>query len=306
MIVRGNFSDFFQETMLPALHAIIRNKYRQYPLHYTKIFRMETSTRSIEQTSQVSGVGLFQEIPEGTEIHLDQPVQGFDKTFKHARFGLGVEFSRDTVEDDKIGLIARQTAELARSARETQEIQGASDFNNGFSASFPGPDGKALFATDHPLYKAGGAQSNRAAVSADLDVTSLQLGLTDFETMRDAAGKLIHVPCQKVVVHPANRWLAHELLKSALRPDTANNATNAFQFATDGLPDPFVWRYLTDPDAWFLTAAPEDTELIWFWRRKTYTDSDYEKRTEAACVLTRYRMSHGWSDFYGVWGNPGA
>lgn len=306
MIIRGQFSDFFLETMLPALNTVIWNRYRRYPDQYSQIFDVHTSTRGIEQTSQVSGLGLFTDIPEGAPVRYDQPVQGFDKTFVHSRFGLGFKVSQDVVEDDKINLVAKMAVELGRSAKESIEIDAASTFNNGFDPAYPGPDGQPLFSANHPLVKAGGVQSNILSVPADLDVVSLELALTDFETQKDSSGKLIHVPCSKVVVHPANRWNVHEILRSAMRSDTANNTTNAFQYAVDGLPKPFVWRYLTDPDAWFLCAEPGDTGLLWFWRRKPYTKGDFDFDTETGKTAMRYKKSHGWSDFYGVYGTPGA
>ncbi len=306
MMIRGNFSDFFLETMLPALNQLIWNRFKQYPEQYSKVFDVQTSDRAIEQTSQVSGMGLFAPINEGGPVRYDQPVQGFDKTFIHSRFGLGFKVSQDLVEDDKMGLVAKMARELGRSCRETIELDAVSVFNNGFSGGPTGPDGKVLFASDHPLVKSGGTQSNLLSVAADLDVISLQLALTDFETQRDSSGKLVHVPCRNLVIAPANRWNVMEILKGTMRADTANNTINAFKYAEDGTPEPFIWRYLTDPDAWFLTAAPSETGLIWFWRRKPYTKGDVDWDTETGKTAMRYRKSHGWSDFYGVYGTPGA
>lgn len=292
--------------MLPALNSVIWKKYNEYPEQFSQIFHVETSTRSIEQFSQVSGVGLFTALTEGESVRYDQPVQGFDSTFTHTRFGLGIKFSQDVVEDDKIGLIAKQGRELGRSAKETREISGASTFNNGFDTGYAGPDGKPLFSATHPLVKSGGVQSNLLSVAADLDVTSLQLALTDFETQKDSSGKLIHVPCAKIVVAPPNRWNVNEILHSASRPDTANNVTNAFKYAVDGMPDAFVWRYLTDVDSWYLVGAPSDTGLIWFDRRKPYTKGDFDFDSETAKTAMRYKKSHGWHDFMGTYGTPGA
>lgn len=305
MVIRGQFSDFYLSTMLPALNAIIRNRYNQYPEQYSQMFRVESSDRSIEQFSEISGVSLFGALSEGEPVRYDDPVQGFNSTFTHGRFGLGVMFSQDTIEDDKHGLVAQQSRELGRSARETIEIAAASTFNNGFDGAFPGPDGKALFASDHPLVKSGGTQTNLLAVAADLDYVPLQLALTDFETMKDSAGRLIHAPARKLWHAPANRFQAFELLRSADRPDTANRATNSLKGAEDGLLDPFTWRYLTNPTAWGLAAEPSETGLVWFWRKKPYTKGHFDFDTETAKTAMRYKKSHGFTDFYGVYGTPG-
>lgn len=292
--------------MLPALRAMLWKRYDSYPAQFPKLFQVETSNRGIEQYSGVSGMGNFRSIGEGEPITFDQPVQEFDKTFIHTRFGLGFKVSQDVVEDDRHSLIAKQTRELARSAKESQEIDAASTFNNAFSGSYLGPDGKALCASDHPLVKSGGTQSNLLSVAADLDIPSLELALIDFETQKDSSGKLIGVPCKYVLAAPANRFNIHEILKSTMRSDTANNTTNALQYATDGMPDPFIWRYLTDPDAWFLVSAPGENGLVWFWRRKPYTKSSVDDDTETGKFMMRYKKSHGFYSFYGVYGTPGA
>lgn len=308
MITRAQFGDFFLETMKPALELVIWNRYKRYPQQWTKIFRQETLTNGgIFQTSQISGVGTFRSITEGANITYDRPVQGFDKTFKPARFGLGIQVSQDTVEDDqKARLIPKQATMLANACAESLEIQMASDFNNGFTAgAYVGPDNVALFSASHPLVKAGGVENNLLSVAADFDNESLALALTDYETMLNAEGAKVRLPRPTVVVAPANRWAVAEVIESKMRSDTANNATNAFAYADGGMPDWFVWQYLTDDDSWFLVANPESTEMIVVWRRKPYTTYDFDKQNECGSTMMRYKVDHGWADWYGVYGVAG-
>jgi hypothetical protein len=308
MIIRGAFKDFFLEDMLPALEEVIWNRYKRRAQQWTKIFAQANVTNGgIYQVSQVSGVGLFRSITEGQDVQFDTPVQGFDKTFKPARFGLGIQVSQDTVEDDqKARLIPKQAGMLSNSCAESLEIQMASDFNNGFTAgAYVGPDNVALFSASHPLVKAGGVQSNLLSVAADFDNESLALALTDYETMLNAEGQHIALPRPRVVCAPANRWAVAEVLMSKMRPDTANNATNPLAYAEGGMPDWFVWQYLTDPDSWFLVADPENTGLLTVWRRKPYTRYSFDDKSEVGMTMLRYKMDHGWSDFYGTYGVAG-
>jgi len=132
--------------MRPALEAVIWNKYNRFPTQWSKIFRQDTTVNSIYQTSQLTGVGLMTEIAEGAPVRFDQPVQGYDKTFKPRRWGLGIQVSQDVVEDDtKLKLVAKQGRMLANSAAETQEVSMASILNNGFTTG-TGPDGVVLSA----------------------------------------------------------------------------------------------------------------------------------------------------------------
>jgi hypothetical protein len=265
MMIRGQFSDFYMETMLPAIRAKIFEAQRRKEPKAPKIFRIESSTRSIETTI-------------------------------------------DLVEDDKIGLVGRMATELGNSEVDTREVQAASVFNNAFSTGdYVGRDGAALCSASHPLYKAGGNQSNILGVAADLDVDSLELALTDWELMKRSNGQQVSLPTPRLLIAPANRWRAHEILKGTMRSDTANNTVNAFKFAEDGpVSDIIVWSKLTDADAWFLVAPPESTGLVWYWRVKPYTRGFFDDRNERGGTIRRYKASWGFDDYIGVFGTAGA
>lgn len=303
MQVTGNFSDFYNTTMLANLRAIVDRGYKRRTPQFQKLFHVMSSTRSLEQFSQVSGVGRFQYINEGGKIQYDQPVQGFNSSFTHARWGLAVPTSVDVIEDDKWRLITTMHTDLGISGRETRELQAAALLNNAFTAN--GPDGVPLCSASHPLYKAGGVQSNLMA-AADLGVVSLQLALTAFETQRRPSGELIHVTAAKLVHAPANRFNAYRLTKSAMDPESANNSVNPLKGAEDGMPTPFTYHYLTAPNAWFLMAMPEETGLVWFDRKKPYTKSWTDDETEVGVIGMRYKKSQGITNYIGVLGNPGS
>lgn len=305
MQVTGNYSDFYGETMLPGLRAVIDRGYKKRPTQFTRIFNVNPSAKSIEQFSQVSGVGRFRSIGQGGKIGYDQPVQGFRSTFKHTRYGLAVPTTIDVVEDDEWQLINNMHQDLGWSCAETREIDGSSTLNNAFSGSYLGPDGVALCSASHPLYKVGGVQSNLMA-SADLDMYSLQLALIAFEMQKRPSGELIHVTPKTLIIHPTNRFIAHALTRSKDDPTTADRSTNPLDGAEDGMPSPFVYRYLTAPNSWFLQAEPSDTGLVWFDRKKPYTKSWTDDETEVGVIGMRYKKSHGWNNYIGIVGNQGS
>lgn len=310
MTVRTQFPDLFLAEMLPALDGIIFNRYNKLPPQYTKIFRVMKSNRSIEQTSEVVGLGLLSEVSEGGSVRYDEPVPGFNKTYTHNQFGGGFKMSRIMVDDDKFALIDKLASDLGRSANETRELAAASLFVNGFSSSYPGPDGKPLFATDHPIVKTNGVQSNTLATPADLDQTSIELALTDFRTMRDPSGKKVRVSPERLIVAPQGEFAAMEIMGGAMRSDTSNNTINVLRNRSGVGPfnEVFVWDFLDegDPDAWFISASPEDTELRWYDREKfnTVHDVDFDSRSIKTAGWMRFSL--GWSSFYGIYGCPGA
>jgi|ERR1035437_279945 hypothetical protein len=307
MQIRGQFKDFFNETMLPALNAKIWQTFNAKQPMAKKLLDGMTTTRSIEQFSQVAGVGLPTLVVEGADTPTDTFVNGYNRTFKPAKYGLGVAASQELVEDDKFGIISKRSVALSESIFQAREIQAASVYNNAFDVSnFPGSDAVALISASHPLLKAGGVQANLIAVAADLDVASLEIALTDWELIRDHRGFLQRLSKPRLLTAAQNRWNGAEILKSPMRSDTANHTRNAFQDAENGTPEQLVWPYLTDPDAWFLVAQPTETGMVWLDRKAPYTKSDYTEKSETGTVYLRYRADYGFYSWVGVYGSPGA
>jgi|GEM_PF-868613 len=313
MMIRGQFSDFFYETMLPALNAKIWKSFNAKKAMAKQFLSSDTTTRSIEQYSFMAGVGLPTLVGEGEDTPTDNFVQGFNKTFKPVKYGLGIPASQELVEDDKVGIIGKRSVKLSDSIFQAREIQAASVINNGFALTDSAgnstalPDGKALFASDHPLVKSGGTQSNILSVAADLDVASLELALTDWELIKSHEGFLQMLPTPRVFTASQNRWNVAEILKSQMRSDTANNTANAFKYTENGgVIESLTWAYLTDPDAWGLIGPPDETELLWLDRKAPYTKADYVEKNETGIVYMRYRATYGAYGWRAIYATPGA
>ena len=307
MQVRTQFTDTFLETMLPALRAITMGRYKKFPEQYSQVFNVQDSNRDIEQDTGVTGFGLMPVVAEAEKITYDQVLQGFDKTYRHIDFGLGYLVSHQMVRGDKFGLIRKMALELGKTAAITVETEAVSDFNNGFSTSFLGPDGKPLFSATHPNV-GGGSQRNLASPAVDLDIPSLESAVTDMRSTTDDRNKLVMIPPQKLIVGPSLQFLAATILGGTERSDTANRALNAFKLQSDygRLDKWFVWDYLSDPDAWFVAADGADTSLNFFWYERFNTINDLDFDTRGTKTGGWQAFSHGWSDWRGLWGSAGA
>jgi phage major head subunit gpT-like protein len=304
MYVRQSFPDLSLQSMLPAIDEVVQLKYSQFPDQYSEVFRMETSSRSIEQTTEVTGFGLFQTVPENDNTRYDDPLPGFNKTYNHAQYSLGFKVSKIAQDDDKFGVIKKLATELGRSAKETIEVTAASVWNLGFTAAV-GPDGQSLFSTAHPLV-GGGVQTNRLAYASDPDVTSLQLALTDMRKTVDHRGKKQRIPAKKAIFPADLEFVAAELLGGKDRSDTANNTINAFR-RRSGMPSFdswMVWDYLSDPHAWFIQGDVQDTECRFYWREKFNTVHDVDFDSRGIKTAGWMRFSVGYNGFYGNYGVP--
>ena len=96
------------------------------------------------------------------------------------------------------------------------------------------------------------------------------------------------------------------MLGGSDRADTANRTINAFK-RRSGMPSFdswMVWDYLTNPDAWFLEAEKEDTELRYYDREafNTVHDIDFDSRSVKTAGWMRFSV--GYNGFYGIYGIP--
>jgi phage major head subunit gpT-like protein len=283
--------------MLPAIDEVVMTKYSRYPDEFSEVFRVESSTRSIEQTTEVTGFGQMAVIPEGDTTRYDEALPGFNKTYIHGQYGLGFKVTKVAMDDDKFGVVRKLATELGRSAKETKEVTAANVFNTGFTSS-TGPDGTTLFSTAHPLI-GGGTQTNRLSYATDPDVTSIQLALKDMRKTVDHRGKRLRIPPKKAIFPPELEFIGAELLGGSDRADTANRTINAFK-RRSGMPSFdswMVWDYLTNPDAWFLEAEKEDTELRYYDREafNTVHDIDFDSRSVKTAGWMRERWGRGTS-----------
>lgn len=304
MFIRAIFPDLFLQSMLPAIDEVVMTKYSRFPDQFVEVFRMETSSRAIEQTTEVTGFGQFAVVPEGDNTRYDEPLPGFNKTYVHAQYSMGFKCSKVAMDDDKFGVVKKLATELGRSAKETKEVTCANVFNTGFTST-TGPDGKSLFATDHPLV-GGGVQTNRLSYATDPDVTSIQLALTDMRQAVDHRGKKLRIPPKKAIFPAALEFVGAELLGGNDRADTANRTINAFR-RRSGMPSFdswMVWDYLTDPHAWFIEGEKEDTELRHYAREEFNTVHDIDFDSRSVKTAGWMRFSVGYNGFYGIYGVP--
>ncbi len=304
MITRSLFTDTMLESALPAIDAVMHQTSRKYPEVRPLIFEQRKSTRGIEQVTEITGLGPFVASDEGEDLVLDSPEQAFDKTYLHTKYRLGFQYSTESLEDGKFREIKQQSKNLIRSAQDTRETLAAAVINGGYSDT--GPDGVSLFSASHPKVKAGGVQSNLIA-AADLDVPSLMDMLTIFRTWEHHSGIPAAIIPKTLLIPPALEFVAAEILRGDMRSDTANNTINALKHRV-GLPSfqqILLWVYLTDVDSWQVLAAPDDTGLAWYERKKLKVKAWQENKSDSAIVAGRMRFSVGYDHYLGVAGSPG-
>ena len=289
----------------PGLNALFGLEYKNYENQHTEIFDIENSDRAFEEEVMLSGFANAAVKSEGAAVTFDTANESFTSRYTHETIALAFAITEEAIEDNLYDRIAtRYTKALARSMAQTKQIKAANVLNNGFSSSFPGGDGKELFADDHPTVSAGDLK-NELSTSADLSETSLEQAMIDIGQFKDERGFKIAARGLKLIIPSELQFTAERILKSPARVGTSDNDLNALS-SKGMIPQGYVVNnYLTDTDAFFIkTDVPNGMKMFNRAALKTAMEGDFD--TGNVRYKARERYSFGFSDWRGMYGSPGA
>ena len=291
--------------LLPGLNALFGLEYARYGEEHKEIYETETSERSFEEETKLSGFTAAPVKNEGQAMAYDNAQEAWTARYTHETIAQGFSLTEEAIEDNLYdSLSGRYTKALARSMAYTKQVKAANVLNNGFTAGYTGGDGVTLFSTSHPLVS-GGVNSNRPATNADLNETSLENAVIQISLWTDERGLLIAAKPKKLIVPPALQFVATRLLETELRVGTADNDINAIK-NNGSIPEGYtINHWLTDTNAWFLTTdVPNGMKHFVRTPMQTGMDGDFD--TGNVRYKARERYSFGWSDPLGMYGSPGA
>jgi hypothetical protein len=291
--------------LLPGLNALFGMEYDRYGEEHKEIYETETSERSFEEETKLSGFSAAPVKNEGSAIAYDNGQEAWTARYNHETIALGFSLTEEAIEDNLYdSLSARYTKALARAMSYTKQVKAAAVLNNGFSASYPGGDGVALFSASHPLVS-GGTNSNTPSTPADLNETSLENAVIQIAAWTDERGLLIAAKPRKLIVPPALQFVATRLLETELRVGTNDNDVNAIK-SNGSIPEGHtINHFLTDVNAWYLTTDVPNG-MKHFVRTPLAQSMDGDFDTGNVRYKARERYSFGWSDPLGMFGSPGA
>ena len=291
--------------LLPGLNALFGLEYARYGEEHKEIYETETSERSFEEETKLSGFSAAPVKNEGSAIAYDNAQEAWSTRYTHETIALGFSITEEAIEDNLYdSLSARYTKALARAMAYTKQVKAAAVLNNGFSGSYPGGDGVALFSTAHPLVS-GGTNSNTPSTQVDLNETSLEAAVIQIAAWTDERSLLIAAKPKKMIVPPALMFVADRLLETELRVGTNDNDINAIK-NMGAVPEGYtVNHFLTDPNAWFLTTDVPNG-MKHFVRTPLQNSMDGDFDTGNVRYKARERYSFGWSDPLGMWGSSGS
>jgi hypothetical protein len=294
----------FTKQLNLGLNTVFGMEYDRYPEQWRSLYSTEQSMKAFEEDVQMIGFGAAPTKAEGAMISYDSGREGFVSRYVHETVALAFAITEEAEEDGLYGSLgAKYARALARSMQHTKEIKGANIFNNATTTSVGG-DGQALMNGSHPL-GGGGTASNILATPADLSETSLETLLVQISQAVDDRSIPIALSGRKLAVPPGLIFIAERIIKSNLRPGTADNDINAMRnmgMIPEGV---VVNQRFTNPDQYFiLTDCPDGMKHFVRSPIKKAVEGDFESgNLRYKC---RERYSFGFTDWRGVYGSEGA
>jgi hypothetical protein len=299
--------------LLPGLNAVFGMEYADVDNEHAPLFDVENSDRAFEEEVLFTGFGSAPVKSEGAAVQYDDAQEGYTARYTHETISLAFAVTEEAMEDNLYDTFAKLRARgLARAMANTKQVKAADVFNNGFSSSYLGGDGVALFSAAHPTVGSGN-QSNTLGAT-DLSEASLETALITIAKAKDDRGILIGLQAESLHIPPDLAFTADQILNSTLSTTTVTNSTTGVTNTNDinsirnqGLVPGgfFVNRRFTDTNAWFIkTDCPNGTKM--FVRAPLQTKMEPDFDTGNLRYKARERYSFGWSDWRGFYGASGS
>jgi len=305
---------------MPAVPTMISEQWARYVLPIVRkewlqqlegvaspvsaLFGIESSQSSVEYSQGLGNGGLVPEYngaddPSNAQVQFDSFNPLYETTFTHKEYAKGLQIGRKLWDDNQSGLIRRKASALGIEYGQTRATHAASVFNNAFSASYLGADGKALCATDHPTSPTDSTSISNKGTTA-FSYSAVKSVLQAGRRMKNDRNIPMPMFYDTLIVPVELEESAVEQLSAAAKPGTADNDANAISRIRI-VSDP----YLTDANNWFMVdSAQAKLHLLWFNRVLPELALD---PTSDFNLVARYRgymrYSFGWDDFRFVYGN---
>lgn len=266
---------------------------------YSAVFNIVNQEDLYKRDAKLAGFGVSQEIPEGGDVTYDTAISPVVRRYDLSKRGNGYKITDKLWRFDRYGEVRNFERALMRADRDDTETFFAGIYNNATATTVStGFDGLALSSTAHTRLDGGATQGNRPSSFSALSLTALQDAIVAFRNLLDDRGRPYRSDPQKLVIVPDLIMTAVEILGSNMRPDTANNATNAVTrfLSTESIIEYF---YLTGSTFWAILGTKHDINALWNMRPTQDSEIDFDSDTIKRKNTKWMGRGHGeWRGFY--------
>lgn len=294
----------FRAIVEPILNEEFDGIYDQRDDEYLQYMKVRNGIkRSYHEEPVLYGFGAAPELPDGSPVTYQQGGILFIQRYVYRVYGLAFALTKVLVEDgDHIQIGSIYSRHLAQSMIETKETLCANLLNRAFNASYPGGDGVALNASNHPIVT--GTFSNLLTTPAVLSQSSVEQMLIQVSQAVDNNGKKAKLVSEQLVVSPAGQFQAEVIVKSVLRSGNGNNDINPIQTRGMLKKGVAVVTRVTSNTAWWVQTNVEFGGQL-MMRRKLERSMEGDFETDSMRYKATERYWPDWTDPRWMYGTPG-
>ena len=288
-----------KETMKTLVRGWFDSTDREALVEWKALCKDIKTNDDYEREARVAGLGAMQQINEGANIPLEEAKFGGTKDFTQVAFGNGFRVTDRMKRFNKIKLIEKLTKSLKKTMLEGKDIEIAKMWNNTTATTYAsGFDGYALGYDTHTCLD-DAATTYDNYLGSDLATGSYETALQYFDKMYDDQGNVYVGRASKLVVNPAMRVKAYQILRADLKPfeqsNTKYDLNSYFGFDVQ----PFVYHRLSSTTSWFLLGDVNGTDYgprVYTALEPDLDTKDGDDRTRDVVYTSLQYFKYGFTD----------
>ena len=265
---------------------------------YPQITNVISEDSLYKRDAKMAGFGPSVEIPEGGNVTYDEAISPVTRRYDIVKRGLGYKITDKLWMNDAYGEVQQFEGDLRRADMDDTETFFFGLFNSATATTVStGFDGLALVSTAHTRMDGGATQANRPTTLVAFSIAALEAGVISFTKYLDERGRPFRSTPRTLLTVPDLVLTVEEVLGSVLRPNTADNTTNALRNLFDLTP--IVSHYLTGTTYWSLFGDNHDINAIWRMRPVQDSEVDFDSDTIKRKNTKWMARGHGeWRSHY--------
>jgi hypothetical protein len=261
----------------------------------------EDMTDAFEDDLEMSGIGLLEEVPEGSELPTGTIQEGYVTRYIARKFGKKIVVTEEALDDGKYKEVIRAGQRLLRACWKTVDMDATNILIRMFNSTYVGGDNVCLANASHTI-PTGAIFSNTMATPIAASRAGFIIATTSIRKMLGHDGTIEGYEPEKILC-PLDQWADwKEVVGSTHAPEAGEfnriNVVNDLMSQESVVPI----KYWSNTSTNWAIKTSADRGVIFKWRKrpnsKTWVNNDQELMNYSVSA----RWARGWSDPRGIYG----
>lgn len=231
------------------------------------VFRQDSVDSSAVIMEIFAGSGAWKSRNEQEDVNQARPLIGDQKTFSVVAWANSIDVPKHFFDDNMHGSYEKMVRDFALKARYTRDFEAFKIYRDAFDGTyFTSHNGLSLVNDSQTMLGAAGTVDNK--LTGVLSYDNLNTAIQYLQEQKSQDGTIIGHSPSVLLVPPALRSTAEQIVYSSLLPGSADNDTNAIR----GL---YGITVRTSP---YIGAAAGGSDTAWFLLSNNHSVSRYVRK----------------------------